>query len=124
MKNINTDQFKDFVEDVIRRCHEDDSFKDRLIENPVSVVNEDYNLFLKNDTTQLIVEDQSDENIIYINIPKRIDFDDIQLTEEELERVAGGATTSFVCGAIIGGLLWDGIKEFAAGVEEGWNYKN
>ena len=45
---------------------------------------------------KLTVVDQSDESTVYFNIPKRVEIDNLQLTEEQLEQVAGGITPTFI----------------------------
>lgn len=60
---------------------------------------------------KIVVQDQTDSSVIYINIPAQPNTDDMQLTEEELEMIAGGATPAYVLGAIIGfGLCWAASK--------------
>lgn len=38
----------------------------------------------------LVVRDQTDESTVYINIPVKLNIDDIELSEEQIEVVAGG----------------------------------
>lgn len=39
---------------------------------------------------RLIVEDQSNTDIIYLNIPQKINLENFELTDEQLELVSGG----------------------------------
>jgi len=39
---------------------------------------------------RIVVEDQTDESIIYLNIPRKVNLDEFELTDEQLEMVAGG----------------------------------
>ncbi len=118
MENISVFEAQSFIGNVIGRSHVDGNFKAELLENPVSVINKNYGLSIK-ENVKLVVEDQTNEDIIYLNIPKQVNIDNIELTDEELESVSGG--TGFVCGAIAGGLLYDAACTFCRGVEQGWN---
>ena len=58
---------------------------------------------------KLTVVDQSDESTVYFNIPKRVEIDNLQLTEEQLEQVAGGITPTFIAfgyGFVVGVSIW------------------
>ena len=44
----------------------------------------------------LIVSDQTDETIVYINIPAKQDLENMELNEEQLEAVAGGIMPIYV----------------------------
>jgi hypothetical protein len=57
---------------------------------------------------KIVVEDQTDESVIYLNIPAKVNIDDLTLTEEQLEQIAGGInSTNVYAGAAIGiGVCW------------------
>lgn len=44
----------------------------------------------------MVVSDQTDPNMMYLYIPPKPDFDDMELTNEQLEQVAGGELTSIL----------------------------
>jgi hypothetical protein len=44
----------------------------------------------------LVAVDQSDPDCVYLNIPSEPNLDELQLTDEQLEAVAGGGTPFFV----------------------------
>jgi hypothetical protein len=70
-------------------------FKDRLIRNPSNTIEEVLGHKIPINS-RFVVEDQSDETVIYLNIPRKLDIDTLELTDEQLEMVAGG--TDFMVG--------------------------
>jgi len=78
-KNFNT---------IISKSWEDEAFKQELISNPVQAIEKlsGKPLDLKGKT--IVVTDQTDPSVFYINIP--VNPDNLELTESELEAVAGG----------------------------------
>ncbi|MBL4605173.1 MAG: hypothetical protein JKY02_05810, partial [Flavobacteriaceae bacterium] len=75
---------------VVQKAWEDTVFKDELIANPVSaiekLIGEKLNI---SEGKTLVVRDQTNEGTVYINIPAMPEVD-VELNEEELEKVAGG----------------------------------
>ena len=87
---------------LFEKCREDQEFKNSFMQNPVSVL-EDFSgekVEFFGGKNKVVVEDQSNPNNIYLNIPANQEFHDIELTEKELELVAGG----FVCGGLCIGI--------------------
>ncbi|WP_298511874.1 NHLP leader peptide family RiPP precursor [uncultured Kordia sp.] len=77
---------------LVSKAWESAAFKEQLINNPKAVIAE---MIGKTDTelnATVVVEDQTDANTIYLNIPAKPNFDnlELELTEEELEMVSGG----------------------------------
>ncbi len=76
---------------IINRAWEDDVFKQKLISNPHKAIED-----LTGEKVQLpegkklVVRDQTNEEVIYVNIPATQEMDDVELNEEQLEAVAGG----------------------------------
>lgn len=69
-------------------------FKKQLVDNPRETINEYANgEFFIPEEMKVVVYDQSDSDFIYLNIPPKIDIDDVELSTEELEIVAGGGTS-------------------------------
>lgn len=120
MNQLQIDKTKVFLGDLITTCQNDNTFKEEVIKNPKEIIKSRYGFSLK-DGKNIVIEDQTDQSIIYINIPKPLDLDELELTEEQLENVAGGVASSFVCGAIIGSMLYDAVNGFVDGVVDGWN---
>jgi uncharacterized protein YlzI (FlbEa/FlbD family) len=80
--------------EVVQRAWDNAEFKKELIANPLEAIEKltGTKLSLPEGKT-LVVRDQTDESVVYINIPaepKKVD--DLELTEDQLEVVAGGKT--------------------------------
>ncbi|WBX76784.1 NHLP leader peptide family RiPP precursor [Tenacibaculum ovolyticum] len=76
---------------VVQKAWEDVSFKQELIANPVTAIEKLTGKKVKLPKGKtLIVRDQTDASVVYINIPEEPNMDDMELTEEQLEIIAGG----------------------------------
>lgn len=94
-----------------QKAWESSAFKEQLIKNPVEVIEQVVGQGLLNlDGKRIVIEDQTDESIIYLNIPQNVNIDELELTEEQLEMIAGGVTpvlAAYAAGVCIGvGLCW------------------
>jgi hypothetical protein len=116
---------KKFYEDIISKAWEDDNFKDLLVSNPEAAIAE---FFGKEVTfpegTKFEVSDQTNEDVIYINIPHKPDTSEVELTDEQLELVAGGEDRNL--GEAVGYAITYGITyaalataDFVSGLFEG-----
>ena len=78
--------------EIVQKAQEDFQFKADLMANPVATIEQltGQKLNLPQDKV-LMVRDQTDEQTVYVNIPK--DPRNMELTEEQMEIVAGGQTT-------------------------------
>lgn len=74
---------------LIQKSWENNDFKEQLISTPNEVISQVLGKSYPS-KSKIVVEDQTDRNIIYLNIPKKIDVEDIELTDEQLETVSGG----------------------------------
>nr|WP_294924930.1 NHLP leader peptide family RiPP precursor [uncultured Flavobacterium sp.] len=76
---------------VVQKAWDDAAFKNELIADPVAAIEKfiGKKLDLPEGKT-LVVRDQTDESAVYINIPAAKQSTDAQLSEEQLEAVAGG----------------------------------
>ena len=76
---------------VISEAWNNPSYKQDLIDNPEEAVRRltGESLSLPEGKT-LEVYDQSDSAKVYLNIPPQPDLDDVELSDEQLEEVAGG----------------------------------
>lgn len=81
-------------QDTVHKAWEDEVFKAELIANPVATIEKLTGKKINiPEGKKLIITDQTDESGIYFNIPiAGRKADDVELTEEQLEAVAGGAT--------------------------------
>ncbi|AEE48587.1 class IIb bacteriocin, lactobin A/cerein 7B family [Haliscomenobacter hydrossis] len=82
---------------IVQKAWEDSEFKRELMNNPVAVMERvGGEKVVLPEGKKLVVVDQSDESTIYFNIPRQVDLDSLELTEEQLEQVAGGITPTFI----------------------------
>lgn len=90
---------------LVEKAWENAAFKDQLLNNPEQALQQ---LTGKNipvpENVKIIAEDQSNENIIYFNIPAEPNFDELELTEEQLELIAGGLTPALYFGGMAVGI--------------------
>jgi len=78
---------------VIEKCWNDASFKNKLIdsEDPVSVIESGTGIKMNVPSNyNVVVVDQTDPNTVHINIPRKRDVSDVELTDDQMESVAGG----------------------------------
>lgn len=93
-------QQQELFQKVINEAWENETFKKELLENPVAAIEK-----LTGKTLQIpegkkfVVRDQTDNSKVYINIPANKKVEDAELSEEQLELVAGGVTGD---GCVIG----------------------
>jgi len=79
------------ISQIIGKCWENENFKQALINNPISSIKSELGLNIDiPEDVQLVVNDQSDSKFIHLNIPPQIDFEDVELTDAELDFVSGG----------------------------------
>ncbi len=103
------------LQTLFTKAWENDTFKKELINNPSEAIikTTGKDLQLGSDT-KLVVEDQMDTNIIYLNIPRKLNLEELELTDEQLEIVAGGETFVaaglFVAGFAAGVALYAAVK--------------
>ncbi len=80
---------KKVIQTVINKAWEDDSFRKKLVNNPNAAITS-----LTGGSVpanyELVVADQTDPATIYLNIPPKPNFDNMELSDEQLEQVAGG----------------------------------
>lgn len=98
----------EFLGTLAQKAWESPEFKNLLLNDPKTAIAQATGKDLSSLDRQIIVTDQSDPSAIYINIPAQPNVDEMELTEEQLEQVAGGATpAAYVAGVAIGiGVCW------------------
>ena len=94
---------KEVLTQVLTQAWSDEKFKNDFIANPEQAIHEltGKKLELK-EGTKMIVVDQTEKNTFYFNIPAKLDMEDMELSEEQLELVAGGGWLGAAVGAILG----------------------
>ena len=79
---------------IINEALKNDSFKKQLINDPRGTINNFANgEFYLSEDTKVVVNDLSDSSYVYLNLLPKVDLDDVELSAEELEVVAGGGTS-------------------------------
>lgn len=97
---------------VINRAWEDTQFKSELLTNPVETMEKLTGRKVSLAKGQkFVVVDQTDDSTIYFNIPRKIDIDTLELTQEQLEMVAGGSTPfcAIGLGIMAGVAFWEAV---------------
>lgn len=104
---------QNFVRSVVEKCWEDTSFKNELIASPVATLEKYTNgSFSIAGDKNLVVTDQTDTTKMYFNIPAKPDFSNMELSDEQLELVAGGEF-------VVGGTIL-GVCALAGGIAVGY----
>lgn len=106
----NIEKGEELINILANKARESSTFKDQLIKNPITTIENVTGKKLTSLDKKVVVEDQSDSSIVYLNIPARVSLDELELTEEQLEMIAGGATpvaAAYVAGVAVGvGVCW------------------
>ncbi len=83
---------QEFLKDLTANCRKNKNFKNQLLNNPKTTIEEFIGKKISlPEGKVLMVEDQTDNSFVYLNIPRKPDLDNLELTDEQLENVAGGA---------------------------------
>lgn len=81
------------MQTIINNAWEDEAFKQELMNSPQEVIEKVLEQKINlSDGKQIQVVDQTDSNVIYINIPAEPNMENVELNEEQLEAVAGGTS--------------------------------
>lgn len=88
------------VSKVLEKVWDDEGFKHELIKDPTTVIKETFGEELDLPAGKsLVVVDQTDNSKIYFNLKPEPDMDEIELTDEQLELIAGGASDADIVAA-------------------------
>lgn len=105
-------QGTELIKTLAQKAWESSTFKEQLVKNPLATIQSITGKpFTLPENKKIVVEDQTDESVIYFNIPAEPNLDEIELSNEQLELVAGGLTP-----VVVIGLYALGVAAFAAGV--------
>ena len=79
------------LQEIVKKAWEDHDFKSNLIAYPVETIEKfiGHPIKLPKDKT-LSVVDQTNSSIIYINLPAKLDLEDMELDEAQLDYISGG----------------------------------
>jgi lactobin A/cerein 7B family class IIb bacteriocin len=106
----------ELISELIQKSWTDISFKENFIKEPLQVIKKhsDQNI----DTSKkikIIVNDQTDPEVIFFNIPRKLKIEDLELSDKDLEKVSGGwnPVGLLLVGALIYGVTYG--AGFAAG---------
>lgn len=82
---------QEIIQAVISKSWEDANFRKELIADPVSAIEKltGVKIIIPEGRT-LVIADQTDKSKIYVNIPAEPEMENMELTEEQLESIAGG----------------------------------
>ena len=76
---------------IVSKAWEDADFKQRLVSSPEATIEEFTGSPVQLPAgAKLVVNDQTDTSTIHLNIPPQVKVDDLELSDEQLEAVAGG----------------------------------
>lgn len=100
-------QGAELLNSLVEKAWIDNDFKGQLIENPTKTINDFTGKnFIMPVNKKIVVEDQSNESIIYLNIPAEPNLDELELSDEQLEQVAGGIIPAILAGIAVCQILY------------------
>jgi hypothetical protein len=88
-------QGAELIQTLAQKAWENSAFKNQLVNDPIPTIEYATGIEISTDK-KVVVEDQTDESIIYLNIPTEPNFEELELTEDQLEMVSGGITPTFI----------------------------
>ncbi|KAB7725717.1 class IIb bacteriocin, lactobin A/cerein 7B family [Rudanella paleaurantiibacter] len=99
---MNVAENQDLYYKLISQSWKDESFKKSLLSSPIPTIESfiGRSISLESGKQRIVVEDQSNSSTVYLNIPEKPDFIELELTDEQLEMVAGGSTPLCVVGGV------------------------
>jgi hypothetical protein len=101
---------------LVAKAWKNESFKQELLNNPKSVIAQEFGVEIPKQLNIEVMEE--DANTLFITLPMRPDLSGLELSDQELEAVAGGLTPGIAAGVgIIAGLAGAGISGVNASKE-------
>lgn len=83
---------EEILQAIVKKAWRDSIFKNDLIERPVQTIESFLGRSINlPEGKSLSVVDQTDSTTIFINLPAEPDMEDMELNEEQLDYVSGGA---------------------------------
>lgn len=109
-------QAQELMSTLITKSWADSNFKNQLIADPVSTIEQvSGDKFALPEGMKVVVNDFTEVDYDYMIIPAEPDFDDLALSEEQLENIAGGYTPTTV---IVAGIA---LFHLGAYLHESWD---
>jgi ABC-type bacteriocin/lantibiotic exporter with double-glycine peptidase domain len=85
------DKKQQVIQKVISKAWEDSKFRKELLGNPVEAIEKLTGVkIVLPEGKELVVVDQTDKSKVYVNLPAEPEIDNLELTEDQLEAIAGG----------------------------------
>lgn len=82
---------QEVVEAIISKSWEDENFRKELLAEPIKAIEKLTGVkVVLPEGKSLVITDQTDKSKIYVNIPAEPEIENMELTEEQLETIAGG----------------------------------
>ncbi|WP_309523445.1 NHLP leader peptide family RiPP precursor [Chryseobacterium metallicongregator] len=89
--NVMEDKKEQIIQAVISKAWEDAEFRKELLSNPIEAIEKLTGVVVVlPEGKELVVVDQTDKSKVYLNIPAEPELENTELTEEQLEIIAGG----------------------------------
>ena len=84
-------QGAELLKSLVEKAWENPEFKNQLIKEPKKVLETVTGQKIAEDA-KVVVEDQSNSDYVYFNIPRKVNVDNFELSDEQLEIISGGET--------------------------------
>jgi hypothetical protein len=82
---------QEILQTIISKAWEDTNFRKALISNPIAEIEKLTGVKVDlPEGRELVIMDQTDKSKVYVNIPAEPDMENMELSEEQLENIAGG----------------------------------
>lgn len=104
---------QEMMNSIISKCWDNQEFKQDLISDPVGTIEKFTGKPMNVPQGKTLkVNDQTDNDFVHINIPSVPNIEGMELTDEQLEMVAGGVTPVFIIagGALVGWMMAESQK--------------
>ena len=85
------DKKEQVIQTIISKAWEDTEFRKELLRSPIETIEKLTGVVVVlPEGKELVVVDQTDKSKVYVNIPAEPEIDSMELTEDQLEIIAGG----------------------------------
>jgi hypothetical protein len=95
---------------IVQRSIEDDSFRQRLLEDPKAAVEEELGMRLPEEVRMVTVEETADTIYLVLPSTSMAGAEGGELSDQELEKVAGGVEGWIVYDTIDENCYYDGVR--------------